>query len=140
MKKFLKQCFMAFNIWLIRSSSGRLGTHMGGQTILILSTTGRKSGEVRAVPISYFRDGGRYFIVASNWAQEKNAAWYFNLKANPRATLEVNGETIHVNAHEAEGEEYTRLWSSAATKYPMYENYQKSVERRIPIMVFEAAA
>lgn len=140
MKKFLIQRFMAFNTWLIRSSNGRLGTHMGGQTILVLSTTGRKSGEVRAVPISYFRDGVRYFIVASNWAQEKNAAWYFNLKANPRATLEVNGETIPVLAHEAEGEEYTRLWAVATSLYPTYKSYQKSVERRIPIMIFESAA
>ena len=138
MKKFLIQRFMAFNIWLIHISNGRLGTHMGGQTVLVLSTTGRKSGQVRAVPISYFRDGGRYFIVASNWAQKKNAAWYFNLKANPRATLEVDGETIPVLAYEAEGEEYTRLWNSATAKYPMYENYQKSVERRIPILVFES--
>lgn len=140
MKKFLIQRFMAFNIWLIHISRGRFGTHMGEQTVLILSTTGRKSGQVRAVPISYFRDGERYFIVASNWAQEKNAAWYFNLKANPRATLEVEGETIPVLAHEAEGEEYTRLWAIAVSLYPTYENYQKSVERRIPIMVFESAA
>ena len=137
MKKFLIQRFMAFNTWLIHTSRGRLGTSMGGQTVLILHTTGRKSGQPRAVPISYFRDGEQYFIIGSNWAQEKHASWYFNLKDNPRAALEVNGEKISVVAREVEGEEYVRLWNAAVARYPYYAGYKKSVTRKIPIMLFE---
>lgn len=137
MKKFLIQRFMAFNKFLIHTSGGRWGTSMAGQTVLILHTTGRKSGQLRTVPISYFRDGENYFILGSNWAQEKHASWYFNLKDNPRAALEVNGKKIHVVAREAEGEEYVRLWNAAVARYPTYEDYQKNVTRKIPIMLFE---
>lgn len=137
MKKFFIQAFMAFNTFLIRISGGRLGGSMGRQTVLILHTTGRKSGQPRAVPISYFRDGENFCIVGSNWGQEKNASWYFNLKDNPRAALEVNGEKISVLAHEAEGEEYARLWQIAIKRNPPYENYKKNVTRPIPIMVFK---
>lgn len=137
MKKFLIKLFMSFNTWLIHVSGGRLGTQMGGQTVLILHTIGRKSGEPRAVPISYFANGEQYFILGSNWAQEKNASWYYNLKANPRAKLEVKGQEIQVLAHEADGEEYARLWNLAVKRYPFYVDYQKKVTRRIPIMVFD---
>jgi deazaflavin-dependent oxidoreductase (nitroreductase family) len=137
MKKFFIQRFMAFNTFLIRASKGRLGSKLGGQTVLILHTTGRKSGQPRAVPISYFRDGKNFFVIGSNWAQEKHASWYFNVKDNPRAALEVSGEKIPVLAHEAAGEEYARLWQIAVERYPSYQDYKKNVERHIPIIIFE---
>ncbi len=135
MKKFFIQCFMAFTTWLIRMSKGRIG----GKKVLILHTTGRKSGQPRAVPISYFRDGENIFILGSNWAQPKHASWYFNLKNNPRAVLELNGEKISAVAHECEGEEYARLWKIAISRSPHYIDYQKKIERQIPIIVFKQA-
>lgn len=128
---------MAFNTWLIHISGGRLGSSMGGQSVLVLHTTGRKSGQPRAVPIAYFRDGKNIFIIGSNWAQQKNASWYYNLKANPHAALEVDGEKISMLAYEADGEEYARLWQAAVKRYPTYESYKKNITRHIPIMVFE---
>lgn len=137
MKKFFIQCFMAFNTLLIRLSRGHLGSAMGGQTVLILHTVGRKSGQPRAVPIAYFRDGQNFFIIGSNWAQEKNASWYFNLKGQPQASLEVDGKKIPVLAREVQGEEYARLWQVAVDRHPFYLDYKKNITRHIPIILFE---
>ncbi len=137
MKKFFIQLFMAFNRFIIRISRGRMGSNMGGQRVLILHTIGRKSGQPRAVPISYFRDGENFYIIGSNWAQEKHAAWYFNLKDQPQASLEVDGSKITVLAREVTGEEYTRLWQAAVKRYPPYLSYKENVTRHIPIMLFE---
>lgn len=137
MKNLFIKLFMIFNISLIRISGGRMGSQFATQKVLILHTLGRKSGQPRAVPIAYFRDGENFFIVGSNWGQEKHAAWYFNLKDEPRASLELNGKKIPVQAHEAEGDEYARLWGEAIRNHPQYTDYQKMTTRHIPIVVFE---
>ncbi len=129
--------FMTFNSFLVRISRGRIGSKLGTQTILLLHTTGRKSGQERIIPIAYFDYEGKYLIVASNWGKDKNAEWYLNLKHQPRAALEVKGKRIEVEGHEALGEEYDRLWKFATEKHPPYLDYQKMTTRRIPIMIFE---
>jgi F420H(2)-dependent quinone reductase len=137
MKTTFIKWFMALNKFLLTVSKGRLGSKLGKQDILILHTTGRKSGVDRAIPIAYFKQDDRYLIVASNWGQETQAAWYFNLKNNPQARLEVKGKTIVVTAREAQGKEYDSLWKFVTTRHPPYLDYQKQTTRRIPIMVFE---
>jgi deazaflavin-dependent oxidoreductase (nitroreductase family) len=137
MKDTFIKWFMSINAFLLRLSRGRIGSKLGKQTILILHTIGRKSGQDRAIPIAYFDYENRYLIVASNWGKDRHADWYFNLKKDPRATLEINGKTIPVEAHEARGEEYDRLWKFAAAHHPPYLEYQKMTTRHIPIMVFK---
>ena len=128
---------MNLNIFLIRLSRGRIGSKLGTQTVLLLHTTGRKSGQDRAIPIAYFDYEGKYLIVASNWGKDKNADWYLNLKKQPRAVLEVKGKRIEVQSREATGEEYDRLWKFATEHHPPYLDYQKMTTRHIPIMLFE---
>jgi F420H(2)-dependent quinone reductase len=118
-------------------SRGRTGSKLGTQTILILHTLGRKSGQDRAIPIAYFDYEGQYLIVASNWGKDKQADWYLNLKKDPRAKLEIKGKIVSVVAREAQGEEYHRLWKFATERNPPYLEYQKMTTRHIPIMVFE---
>jgi F420H(2)-dependent quinone reductase len=137
MKDLLIKWFMAIHSLLLRLSRGQIGSQLGTQTILILHTTGRKSGQERIIPIAYFVYEGKYLIVASNWGRDKNAAWYLNLKENPRAKLEINGQIIPVIAQEAQGEEYHRLWEFATERHPPYLKYQQMTTRHIPIMVFE---
>ena len=129
---------MSVNAFLIRFTRGRIGSRLGTQTILILHTSGRKSGQDRAIPIAYFDYEGKYLIVASNWGKDRNAEWYLNLKKQPRAVLEVKGKKIEVQSREAQGEEYDRLWKFATEHHPPYLNYQKMTARHIPIMVFES--
>ncbi len=129
--------FMSINTFFLRLSRGRIGSKLGTQTILLLHTTGRKSGQERVIPIAYFDYEGKYLIVASNWGKNQNADWYLNLKKQPRAALEVKGKRIEVQSREAIGEEYDRLWKFATEKHPPYLEYQKMTRRHIPIMVFE---
>ncbi|MFN8412741.1 MAG: nitroreductase/quinone reductase family protein [Anaerolineales bacterium] len=128
---------MAINAFLIRATRGRLGSQLGKQTILVLNTIGRKSGQVRSIPIAYFFHEGNYLIVESNWGRDNHADWYFNLLKNPQTSLEVKGKTINVNARFAEGEEYVRLWEYLSKKHPPYAEYQKMTTRKIPIAIFE---
>ena len=136
MKNSLIKLFMDFNTFLIRTSRGRIGSKLGTQTILLLETTGRKTGQQHEIPIAYFFHEGMYLIVASNWGKDKNADWYLNLQKQPRAALQVNGKTIPVEAHDAQGEEYARLWKFATEKHPPYLHYKDMTTRHIPIVVF----
>ena len=135
MADFLIKLFMAMNVRLIRISRGRLGTHLLSQRILILHSVGRKSGIERLTPIAYFQADGSYFLVASNWGREHQAAWFYNLMGQPRTVVEIDGRTIPVEAYRAEGEEYARYWNSAVQRYRPYAHYQEMTKRRIPIVV-----
>jgi len=137
MKDLLIKWFMAINSLLLRLSRGRIGSKLSTQTIFILHTVGRKSGHEHAIPIAYFDYEGQYLIVASNWGKDKNADWYLNLRKDPRAKVEINGQIISVVAHEAQSEEYTRLWKFATERHPPYLKYQQMTTRHIPIMMFE---
>ena len=137
MKDLFIKWFMAINAFLLRLSHGRIGSKLGTQTILLLHTIGRKSGQDRAIPIAYFDYEDHYLIVASNWGKERQADWYLNLKQHPQARLEVKGKVLSVTAREAQGEEYDRLWKFATEHHPPYLDYQKMTTRHIPIMIFE---
>ena len=136
MKEIFIKWFTALNRLLIRISNGRIGSKLGSQTILLLHTIGRKSGKQYETPIAYFYHEGQYLIVASNWGKDKQADWFLNLKEKPRTTIEVRGKTIPVEAHEALGDEYDRLWKFATERHSPYLNYQSMTARQIPIMVF----
>ena len=138
MKDIFIKWFMTINTLLLQLSRGQIGGKLGKQTILILHTIGRKSGLDRAIPIAYFDYESHYLIVASNWGKDRQADWYLNLKKDPRAKLEIYGKTVSVVAHEAQGEEYDRLWKFATEHHPPYLDYQKMTTRHIPIMVFES--
>jgi deazaflavin-dependent oxidoreductase (nitroreductase family) len=139
MKEFFIKRFMQINAFLIRATHGRIGSQLGTQTILILNTTGRKSGQPRSIPIAYFFYEGKYLAVESNWGRDNHADWYFNLQKTPRASLETKGGTIQVQARFAEGQEYADLWKYVTEKHPPYLEYQKMTNRKISIVVFEPA-
>lgn len=137
MRDLFIKLFMDINAFLIRTTNGRIGSKLGKQTILLLETIGRKSGQPRVIPIAYFFHEGKYLIVESNWGKDKHAIWYLNLKKNPRALLTVNGKRIPVESREAQGEEYAHLWKFATERHPPYLDYQKMTSRHIPIIVFQ---
>jgi len=136
MKNLLTKWFMTFNAFLIRASRGQIGSKLGTQTILLLETVGRKSGQPRIIPIAYFFHEGKYLIVASNGGKDTNADWYLNLLKNPHATLQVNGKKIHAEATDVQGNEYDRLWKFATEQHPPYLQYKEMTSRKIPIVVF----
>ena len=126
---------MSVNVLLYRLSRGRLGSQMAGYSILLLHTTGRKSGVAYTIPLTYFQDGENYLLVASNWGRQHNPGWYYNILHQPEVTIQVNDQVLAVKAYQALGDEYTRLWEMVTSRNNFYVRYQKQTSRQIPIMV-----
>jgi deazaflavin-dependent oxidoreductase (nitroreductase family) len=120
---------------LYRTTDGRFGGKMFGAPVLLLNTTGRKSGQRRTTPLLYLRDGEDLAIVASNGGAPRHPAWFLNLKANPEATVELGDREVRVRAEEASPEEKARLWPRLVEMYPGYEGYQEKTDREIPVVV-----
>ncbi|HEX6121524.1 MAG TPA: nitroreductase/quinone reductase family protein [Ktedonobacterales bacterium] len=120
---------------LLRLSGGRLLATSGRMPVLLLTTTGRKTGQPRTWPLSYLADGEALVIVASNAGQERHPAWYLNLLAEPRATVRIGGETRHVRAEVAMLAEQARLWPRLTQAEPLYAAYQRRTTRAIPVVL-----
>ena len=120
---------------LYRLSNGKLGAHMGKMSVLLLTTTGRKTGQPRTWPISYQVDGDNLIMVASAGGQPQHPAWYLNLQAHPHVAVQVGGRTRAMVAHTAQGEERTRLWTRYIQQYPNFAEYQRKTSRELPVVV-----
>ncbi len=108
---------------------------VAGLPIVMLTTTGAKSGRRHTLPLVGLPDGERMVVIASNYGQERNPAWYHNLRANPRATIEFEGATREVIARELEGEEREREYARGIEIYPGWTEYRtRAANRRIPVM------
>ena len=105
--------------------------------VLLLTTTGRKTGEERTTPLLYLADGEDLVVVASNGGAPKHPAWLLNLRANPEATVEVGGRKLRVRAREAGPEEKERLWPKLVEMYGSYEDYRRRTDREIPVVLLE---
>jgi deazaflavin-dependent oxidoreductase (nitroreductase family) len=131
----LQHAFTEVHVWLYRRTGGAIGGRMGGHEILILTTTGRKSGKKRDTPLQYTKDGERFIIIASNGGASKHPTWFLNLRANPEAQLQIRAKTIAVEASEAIGEERERLWTQVTSQHQNFADYQKRTTREIPVVV-----
>ncbi len=107
---------------------------------LLLTTTGRKSGEPRALPLIYGEHGGSYVIIASKGGWPSHPAWFLNLQAKAECELMVGPKNVTARARVAEGDERAKLWAEMAEIYPPYNEYQEKTERQIPVVVLEPAA
>jgi deazaflavin-dependent oxidoreductase (nitroreductase family) len=129
--------FSRFDPPLLRWSKGRL-SFSPGVPVLLLETTGAKSGHKRETPLVYVADGERVVLIASNGGLPNNPAWLYNLRAHPRVRATLRGGTHDYAAREAEGEERERLWQKALAVNPGYALYQeKAASRRIPVVVLD---
>lgn len=106
--------------------------------ILILTTTGRKTGEQRKSALIYGEHEGSYVVVASKGGAPRHPAWYLNLAEDPKVTVQVLADVFTARARKAEGAERQVLWSQMAQVWPDYENYQTKTDREIPVVVLEA--
>ena len=104
---------------------------------LLLTTTGRKSGERFIFPLFYGKSGDSYFIVASKGGAPEHPGWYRNIEANPEVEVQVGTEHMKARARTATGAERARLWEESLTFWPPYADYQKKTEREIPVVVLD---
>jgi deazaflavin-dependent oxidoreductase (nitroreductase family) len=120
---------------LYRSSSGRIGGRIANSPVLLLTTTGRRSGKQRTVPLLFLLDERNVVLVASNGGTVKHPTWWLNLQAAPQAWIQIRGVRRRVKAERASAAEKQRLWPRLIAMYPGYKRYQELTDRDIPVVI-----
>jgi F420H(2)-dependent quinone reductase len=125
------------NVPLYRLSGGRIGGRIAKAPVLLLTTTGRKSGQLRTAPVVYLADGEDLVVIGSNAGHGRTPAWSLNLKANPEAEVEVGRERRRVRARVAAGKERTDLWRRHNDQYSGFDEYEARTDRDIALFILE---
>jgi deazaflavin-dependent oxidoreductase (nitroreductase family) len=120
-----------------RANQGKVGGQMANTPLLLLTTTGAKTGRSLTKPLAFTKDGDRIFVIASFAGSPHDPAWFVNLVANPDVTVELGTERFKARARVIGGEERQRLFNLQAEKLPIFLDYQKKTTRQIPVVVFE---
>ena len=118
-----------------RANGGKVGGQFEGAPLLLLHTTGAKSGQARVNPVMYQADGDNLVVFASKAGAPTSPDWFHNLVANPRAAVEVGDRTVNVSAQIVDGETRERLWSRQKELYPGFADYESKTTRQIPVVV-----
>lgn len=132
-----------FNTTIIeefRANGGRLGGQFEGAPILLLHSTGAKSGKERVNPMMYRKVGDQMAVFASKAGAPTNPDWYHNLLAHPATTIEIGTDTVPVVARVAEGDERTEIWEKQKKDAPGFADYEKGTTRQIPVVILEKKA
>jgi deazaflavin-dependent oxidoreductase (nitroreductase family) len=122
---------------LYRWSGGRIGGRIGNMPVLLLTTTGRKSGRTRTNALTYLPRGDDFVVIASVLGEPRHPHWWLNLAAHPDAVVRVGGAEHRVRARKAEGAEREALWRAVVEKTPDYDEYKARTSREIPVVVLE---
>src|SRR4051794_8846801 len=133
----------AFNKGLVeefRENGGKVTGNFANSPLLLLTTTGAKSGKQRTIPLVYTRDGDRLVVIASKGGSPTHPDWYHNLAKNPDVIIEVGTDRYAARAVVTEGDERQRLFDAQAKEMPFFAEYQRKVERQIPVVAFERIA
>lgn len=125
------------NVPVYRATRGRVLGKVGRAPVLLLTTTGRRSGQPRTAPVVYLRDGERFIVIGSNAGNASAPAWALNLRANPDAQVEAYGEKVAVRARVTEGEERAELWRRMNEQYAGFEDYRARTGRDIAVFALE---
>jgi deazaflavin-dependent oxidoreductase (nitroreductase family) len=120
-----------------RTNHGQVGGNFAGAPLLLLHSTGAKSGQERVHPMMYLADGDRYLVFASKAGAPTNPDWYHNVKAHPDVIIEVGTKTIVARAEEVVGEERDRLYAKQAELYPGFADYEAKTTRKIPVIALQ---
>lgn len=136
-KPLIKAMSLA-NAWVYRMSSGRIGGKwMYGAPILLLTTTGRKSGQKRTAPLLYLEDGERVVVVGSQGGMSKDPQWVHNIDANGDVEVEIGSAKKAMRARRGTPEEKSRYWPALCRMYPDYADYQARTVRDIPVLILD---
>ena len=140
MEGVLGRLMQDVNTWLYRISGGKVGAHLLGAPILLLTTVGRKSGLPRTVPLVYFDGGEVLVIVASKGGAPQHPLWYRNLVATPQVQVEVRGKRKEMVAATATPEQRKVYWPRVVDVWADYEKYQSWTDREIPLVLLTESA
>jgi len=131
----MQNIFIAIYVALYRLTKGKIGGRMSGTNVFLVTTTGRKSGKSRTVPLGVFDRQDGWVIVASNAGGPRNPAWFHNLVAQPQASVQAFGKVIPVRAELLIGEARAQAWQQVVTVAPPYARYETSTARQIPLIL-----
>lgn len=135
MNKHVLHAISALNAWIYRISGGRLlGRFPSGAPVCLLTTTGRRSGERRTVPLLYLKDADDYIVVASQGGAPQHPGWFLNLQAKPEGEVQVGQRRVRVASQVLEEQERAQYWPRLVAIYAPYEAYQQRTTRRIPLV------
>jgi deazaflavin-dependent oxidoreductase (nitroreductase family) len=132
--------FQGYNAAVVdefRKNGGEVTGMFAGAPLVLITTTGAKSGKRRTTPVVHTNDGDNVVIIASKGGSPTSPDWFHNLVAHPAVTVELPNETFEARARVAEGDERERLWRAQADAMPNFDEYQKATSRRIPVVVLE---
>ena len=131
----LQRMFSSAHVSLYRWSNGKIGGRFRNGDVLLLTTSGRKSGKKRTTPLIYVRDGNRLVLIASNGGSAKDPGWWRNLKHSPLAEVQLKDTRQTIYAERVFGSERERLWQLMTSTLPFYDGYAKKTTRDIPVVV-----
>lgn len=133
----LWRLFTTLHVWLYRVTDGRLGASMRGGNILLLTTTGRKTGRQRTTPLGYFdlKGDGSHMVVASAGGGDQHPGWFFNLRSNPQVKIQVKDRRAQARAVVLSSDERQALWAKLVEVAPDYGVYAKKTTREIPLVL-----
>lgn len=134
-RRFLIRALSRIHARAYRISKGRILDRLAGMPVLLLTTTGRRSGRARTATLTYFRDGGDLLVIGSFGGSDLPPAWWLNLQRDPRASVLIGGTTSKVTARAATAGEHDRLWPLVTETYSGYARYQERTARPIPIVL-----
>ena len=123
-----------------RASGGQVGGNFAGAPLLLLHTTGAKTGQERVNPMMYRQVGGSYAVFASKAGAPTNPDWYHNLVTNPAVTAEVGAQTLPFTARVAAPDEREQIWAAQKADYPGFADYETKTTRQIPVVILEPAS
>lgn len=132
--------FIRAHTFLYRCTGGAIGGRLFGNSVLLLTTTGRKTGKSRTTPLIYHKDGNDWIVMASNAGAPSDPGWWFNLQSHPEATVQVMAEKMTVVGQKATPQEREKLWPQFIRAHPNYTEYQKKTKREIPVVVLRPAS
>ena len=139
MKWFFK-FFLAIHKGLYRLSGGRIGGEMQGAKVMLLYTTGRKTGKQRVTPLMFIREGNSYVVTASNAGQPSHPGWYWNIQDGAPIEIQIMDKKLTVEAHEAEGEKRIELFERFKNVSDQYSRYDENTDRDIPVVILTPIA
>lgn len=135
--KFLRKIITEGNVQLLRISKGQLGNSFLGVPVLLLTTTGRRSGRMRTQPLFYLEDGERFVLVASNAGTESDPAWLLNIKSQPKVNANIIGHDIKLVGRIATMEEKSELWPKLTHLFPKWQMMEDRSERSFKVVILE---
>jgi len=134
MRKTFFKLFIKLHAFFYKLTGGRFGSKMGANKILLLTTTGRKSGQEFTTPLVYMDHEDGYLIIASNGGQAKHPDWYFNLKSDPQTRIQIKDQVLNARAEILNGSTRAPIWEQVVARAPQYGEYEKRTERLIPVV------